>query len=353
MNEELNSALLNKLTKEQDKYRDWLKSQPPEEILNRAYQYAAREDILTIIEMIKLNDAEARSLLLNSSPMEYLYNSFLKSETGYMDTVRDCIEVAAQEEAERLKALPVYPYHAGYAREHEELAAYRASFRANVSCKEAIEAAIREHYRDNSLGKEGVAQVVDQFGYDRTLFVLAATVRHFEHDGRISQANKAWSKTIPIYENNDPAGNDRTAQFVVNSHPGLTDLFLSQARHAYLLTQPLTADEIKKEALRLLAKLQEPEIPNSPNKTHFMVEVSRDFLERAGSKDTEKLQELLPFRSLTLSTLKDRKGIYALISKDENRSQPLRQRKPSVRNKLQKAITETKPSVGKSKDMEL
>ncbi len=140
---------------------------------------------------------------------------------------------------------------------------------------------------------------------------------------------------------------------MVNSHPGLTDLFLSQARHAYLLTQPLTADEIKKEALRLLAKLQEPEIPNSPNKTHFMVEVSRDFLERAGSKDTEKLQELLPFRSLTLSTLKDRKGIYALISKDENRSQPLRQRKPSVRNKLQKAITETKPSVGKSKDMEL
>jgi hypothetical protein len=353
MNDALNSALFDKLTREQDKYRDWLKSQPPEEILNHAYEYTVREDILMSMEELELSEGEARALLLSPAPMAILYDAYLDRETSYMDTIRDSIEDLAKDEAKKLKELPVYPYHAGYAREHEELDVYRASLHANVSCKEAIEDAIREHYRDNSLGKGAVAQVVNQFGYDRILFVLANTVRHFEHDGRISETNKAWSKTIPIYENNDPAGNDRTARFVVNSHPGLTDLFLSQARRGYLLTQPLTADEIRKEALRLLGKLQEPEIPNSPNKTHFMAEISRDFSERAGSKDTEKLQRMMPFNSLTLSTLKDRSGVYAMISKEENRNQSLRQRKPSVRNKLQKAVSEAKPSPAKRKDMEL
>ena len=71
--------------------------------------------------------------------------------TGYMDTIRDSIEDTARDEAKRLKELPVYPYPAGHARERGELNEYRASLHANVSCKEAIEAAIREHYRDNRL----------------------------------------------------------------------------------------------------------------------------------------------------------------------------------------------------------
>ena len=44
---------------------------------------------------------------------------------------------------------------------------------------------------------------------------------------------------------------------------------------------------------------------------------------------------MLPFQSLALSTLNDRKGVYALITKDEDRSKPLILRKPSVRKKLQ------------------
>ena len=63
--------------------------------------------------------------------------------TGYMDTIRDSIEDTARDEAKRLKELPVYPYPAGHARERGELNEYRASLHANVSCKEAIEAAIR------------------------------------------------------------------------------------------------------------------------------------------------------------------------------------------------------------------
>ena len=349
MNEALQQSLYDKLSREQDKYRDWLKGQPPEEILHHSYEYTVREDILMSMEELTLSEAETRALLLSPSPMAILYDKFSDLETGYMDTIRDSIEDTAKDEAKKLRELPVYPYPADHAREQGELDVYRASFRANVSCKDAIEAAIRDNYHDNRLDTAAVGQVSEQFGQERMLYVLAATVRHFDYDGRISRDNKRWANTIPAYQNGDGMDSDRSVQFVVCSHPGLTDLFLTGARRE----QPLTADEIKAEAARLLGKLQEPVQPNSPNGTHFMAEVSRDFIERAGAKDTAALQKLLPFRSLALSNLKDRKGVYAIISKEEDRTQPLRSRKPSVRSKLQQASAEQKPTAEKKKDLEL
>ena len=41
-NEELNTALYKKVFAEQEKYREWLLSQPPNEILNHCYEYTVR-----------------------------------------------------------------------------------------------------------------------------------------------------------------------------------------------------------------------------------------------------------------------------------------------------------------------
>ena len=46
MNTDKNAVLYEKMAAEQDKFRDWLKSQPPEEILKHTYEYTVREDIL-------------------------------------------------------------------------------------------------------------------------------------------------------------------------------------------------------------------------------------------------------------------------------------------------------------------
>ena len=137
---------------------------------------------------------------------------------------------------------------------------------------------------------------------------------------------------------------------VDRAHPGLLDLFISQSRHDYLLTQPLTKEDIHREAVRLLEHLQEPKRPNSPNGTHFMAQISPDFLGRASSKDQEKLFPMLPFSSLTFSWLYGRKGVYALISQEENRNKPLR--KPSVRKKLGKVNDEPKPPAAKKRGPE-
>ncbi len=156
-----------------------------------------------------------------------------------------------------MKDIPVYKHPASYAREHDELTAYRASNNANMACKEAIEAAIRDHYRDNRLGSEAVKQVVEQFGYDRLFHVLAITVQQKDWDGRISHDNKAWAKTVPVCANPDGWGLDRNCYFVVNSHPGLTDLFLKQARKSYAQEQQKTSvrDMLKKQPEATLPKI--------------------------------------------------------------------------------------------------
>ena len=78
---------------------------------------------------------------------------------------------------------------------------------------------------------------------------LAVTVQQKDWDGRISQDNKAWAKTVPVFENPDAWGTDRNCYLVVNSHPGLTDLFLSQARKAHTQEQQKSSvrDKLKKQ----------------------------------------------------------------------------------------------------------
>ena len=92
MNTDKNTALYEKMAAEQDKFRDWLKSQPPEEILKHTYEYTVREDILMAMEELDLPQSRAAALLASSSPLADVYKEFSDRETSYMDVVRDSIE---------------------------------------------------------------------------------------------------------------------------------------------------------------------------------------------------------------------------------------------------------------------
>ena len=74
--------------------------------------------------------------------------------------------------------------------------------------------------------------------------------------------------------------------------------------------------------------------PNSPDKNHFMVEVSPYFTKLASSRDTDQLLAMLPYKSLHLSSVKDRFGIYAMVDKNENRDKNIRKPRASVRKQL-------------------
>lgn len=138
---------------------------------------------------------------------------------------------------------------------------------------------------------------------------------------------------------------------ISNCHSGLPNIFLDTARHEYPLSQPLKWAGIKTEASHILKQFQEVPESNSPSGTHFMAQVSADFLARAKQKDHDRLINMILFAWLFLSNLNGFKGIYALISEGEDRSRSLTPRIPSVWKELQEESTPSKAS-GPSKDKE-
>ena len=336
-NEELNTALYKKIFAEQDKFRDWLKSQPSAEVLNHAYEYTVREDILLSLEYNDLTDAQALALLASPTPLADIYQEFDRMESSHMEEIWSCIEsradamqvsqldqakqlinefcmseydapadfddlsridvayttvgndgyplqvyvdlkeykiereleerpldvrqyssleelienelkgmdfqelvavteaeiqtaLTAAEEEVALSDLPVYRENFDYARECREVETYRISLQANIACKEAIEQAISQSYDGRRLAEGTASKVMNQFGAERVLYVLANTIQQKEWDGRFTYPNKEWAKTVSIPPNMDSFGMDRNYAIAVSSHPGLIDLFVTQAR---------------------------------------------------------------------------------------------------------------------------
>ena len=90
---ELNSKLYEKMSAEQDKYREWLMDQPPADILRHAVEYVVREDILMEMEALELPDDQAKALLASPDTMADIYKTFSKmTDTGHMDVIRESIE---------------------------------------------------------------------------------------------------------------------------------------------------------------------------------------------------------------------------------------------------------------------
>ena len=221
----------------------------------------------------------------------------------------------------KIDKTPIYEETFAYAYKHGETEQYHASKRVNIACKDAIEKAIDDNYQDNCLNTTAaVKEVVQQFGFARMLYVLANTLQTMDSDGRISRANKQWAWSVPVVFEQ---GKRDMTYFITHSHPGLLNMFASTAHHKYLLIQPLKGADIKAEAEHILQRLQSEQKPNSPSGTHYMTEISPDFLARATTKDMDRLTAMLPFQSLSFATLEGHKGTYALIYQDENRFQKL------------------------------
>lgn len=134
---------------------------------------------------------------------------------------------------------PIYQYSNDYAQAHDELDLYWASLIANIACKDAIETAVSAHYSGHFFDSQAaVRDVVQEFGFERTLYVLAATIKHMDWEPLFSGDNLSWAESVPISECLDTYGSDRSMDFIVDRwSPGLTNLFVSAARQEFFLSQ--------------------------------------------------------------------------------------------------------------------
>ena len=229
----LQEQLCGKMRQEQDKYCEWLTAQPPEEILRHAYEYSVREDIIMETEEMNLTPAQVRALLKSPAPLADVYKDFSKLETDYMSIVAQCIEDRADDllKKEQQQNPPkVYQQSFTYAREHDELQQYHESSRLNERCCDEINGAIAQRYDGMHLQSGGVKQVVEEFGLERTKYVLAAAIQARGNDPRISRSNRAWADSVRTIKDRDERGLDRAYHYGLQAHSCVLDGFVDDMR---------------------------------------------------------------------------------------------------------------------------
>ena len=102
----LNDTLFAQMFAEQQDYRAWLITLPPDEILDHAAEFATREDILVELEAFDLPADQAAALLASPTSLADIYREWGKVDTHYMEDIRDVIEILAEDRAGRNRERP-------------------------------------------------------------------------------------------------------------------------------------------------------------------------------------------------------------------------------------------------------
>ena len=132
--EERAQMLYDKALTELNTYLEDMKTKPPQEIINSAYQIVNKQDLLMILESAEFTPAELNVLNELDHPLQVLYEEWLPVEDRHMEELRDSVQsyldTRLQHRAEKLYADPsVFRYEGSYseAREKGEVHLYRAS----------------------------------------------------------------------------------------------------------------------------------------------------------------------------------------------------------------------------------
>ena len=123
-NAAINAKLYAKMEESFQDFSNWLLKQQPEEILNHAYEYATKADILAIMETTDLDDAQANALLALDDPLDAVFKEFGDSSSNSMDVLVSFIEDKADELVSLNQSqadVQVYPYSAEVAEREGDL----------------------------------------------------------------------------------------------------------------------------------------------------------------------------------------------------------------------------------------
>ena len=95
--EELNTQLYERMFEEQERFRDELLGMSPQDILDNAYKYVMREDLLLSLEYHDLSEKQCRALLKSETPLADLFERWENHEGGHMEEVWDVIQCHVNE----------------------------------------------------------------------------------------------------------------------------------------------------------------------------------------------------------------------------------------------------------------
>ena len=122
---------------------------------------------------------------------------------------------------------PLYKFSFEEAKRNDEIEQFRESFRENIRCRDYLDEQVREKFDGFRLPDECAENAVKEFGYDRTVWVIANTILERKGDGRFHRENTEWAKklNIPKWKNN--------YKFALKTHSCIVDGLASDVRKMY------------------------------------------------------------------------------------------------------------------------
>ncbi len=107
-NEILNQKVWEKMQAELDSFIAELKTKPPSEMIEFAYELTYKEDILQSFDFdfegnYPLTNEQAKALLSLKHPLDYLYQEWLDYDDSVLDTLRQSNELAIKKQTVHLK----------------------------------------------------------------------------------------------------------------------------------------------------------------------------------------------------------------------------------------------------------
>ena len=99
------NKLYEKMKNELNELKTELKSKPPDEIIQSAYELVTKEDILSVFEIEEDFDLqEYKALLKTKKPLEYLYQEWLNYDGSEMDSIRNSVDFAIEKQVNYLQS---------------------------------------------------------------------------------------------------------------------------------------------------------------------------------------------------------------------------------------------------------
>ena len=123
--------------------------------------------------------------------------------------------------------IPLYKYSFETAKRDNEIQEFRESFQENIRCRDYLDKQVSERFDGFHLPGECLENTVKEFGFDRTMWIIANTILERKGDGRFHRENNDWARklNIPQWRNN--------YEFALNSHSCIVDGMASDVRKKY------------------------------------------------------------------------------------------------------------------------
>jgi hypothetical protein len=122
---------------------------------------------------------------------------------------------------------PLYKFSFSEAKRSGEIDDFRESLRENIRCRDFLDNEIKEKFDGMYLPSECAENAVKEFGYDRTMWVVANTILERDGDGRFHSKNREWAKSLNIPKEN------RNYEFALRSHSCMVDGLAGQVQDMY------------------------------------------------------------------------------------------------------------------------